>query len=50
MVVTKRETLNHENHGAYYAQVWKGGSIVPSLFFSHFFGWALWPLFFRGHL
>ncbi len=28
----------------------KSGSIVPSLFFSHFFWWALWPLFFCGHL
>ena len=29
----------------------KSGSIVPSLFFSHFFiWWALWPLFFGGLL
>ena len=39
MKVTKQETLYHEDHGAYFkAQVWKkDSSIVPSLFFSHFF-------------
>ena len=50
MKVTTYETLYHEDHGAYFeAQVWKkDSSIVPSLFFSHFFIWAFslffWPL------
>ena len=45
MKVTTYETLYNEDHGAYFeAQVWKkDSSIVPSLFFSHFF---IWPFSF----
>ena len=53
MKVTTYETLYNEDHGAYFeAQVWKkDSSIVPSLFFSHFFYFLffdglLWPLSF----
>ena len=46
MVVTKKQALNHEEHGAIMKhKCGKDSSIVPSLFFSLFFVWALWPLF-----
>ena len=43
MKVTKQETLYHENHGATLKHKCekKDSSLVPSLFFSHFFLWAL---------
>ena len=44
MLVTKREALNHEEHGVYYeAQVWKK---IVALSLLSFFIWALRPLFF----
>ena len=48
-----RDSLSWRSWCYFEAQVWKkDSSIVPSLFFSHFFIWAfsllfLWPLFFR---
>ena len=54
MKVTTQETLYHEDHGAILKHKCGKGdsSIVPSLFFSHFFLFGpfpsfLWPLFFR---
>ena len=43
MKVTKQETLYHEDHGATLKHKCgkKDSSIVPSLFFSHFFGPSL---------
>ena len=46
MVVTKRETLNHEDHVAQNAQVWKKCQHCPFSLFLSFFWWALWPLFY----
>ena len=53
MKVVSKETLYHEDHGATLKHKCgkKDSSIVPSLFFYHFFiGGLLWPLFYWASL